>query len=161
MPTYVQAPADAAWLTRLSGATPEDLSRHLRAWLDTVADNRLHGSTRRVVAEHLAAERASLKALPIGPFDAVLRTERRISHEGLVSVGGRLYGVRDDTVKWLLEAETTANCVRIHDGRRLVAVHALLHGQRQRLLLPEHRQPRRSIAAPDVARTSPVQTLGT
>ena len=127
----------------------EDLNRQLRAWLDTVANARLHGSTGRVVAEHLKAERASLKLLPAGRFDAVLRTERRVSHEGMVSVGGNLYSVPDGTVKRVLEVETTADCVRIHDGLRLVAVHALLHGRRQRSLLPGHRQLRRSNTAPE------------
>jgi len=132
-----------------SFANLEDLNRQLRAWLDTVANARLHGSTGRVVAEHLKAERASLKPLPAGRFDAVLRTERRVSHEGMVSVGGNLYSVPDGTVKRVLEVETTADCVRIHDGLRLVAVHALLHGRRQRSLLPGHRQLRRSNTAPE------------
>lgn len=143
-----------------SFANLEDLNRQLRVWLDTVANARLHGSTGRVVAEHFAAERASLQALPAGRFDAVLRTERRVSHEGMVSVGGNLYSVPDGTVKRVLEVETTANCVRIHDGRHLVAVHALLHGRRQRSLLPGHRQPRRSSTAPEVDKPLPVQPPG-
>ena len=106
-----------------SFANLEDLNRQLRVWLDTVANARLHGSTGRVVAEHLATERASLKALPAGRFDAELRTERRVSHEGMVSVGGNLYSVPDGAVKRVLEVETTADCVR------LVEVHAPLHGQ--------------------------------
>ena len=90
----------------------------------------------------------------------MLRTERRVSHEGMVSVGGNLYSVPDGTVKRVLEVETTADCVRIHDGRRLVAVHALLHGRRQRSLLPGPRQQRRSNAAPEVEKPLPVQPPG-
>ena len=143
-----------------SFANLEDLNRQLRVWLDTVANARLHGSTGRVVAEHFAAERACLKPLPAGRFDAVLRTERRLSHEGMVSVGGNLYSVPDGTVKRVLEVETTADCVRIHDGQRLVAVHALLHGRRQRSVLPGHRQPRRSNAVPEVEKPLLVQPPG-
>jgi transposase len=143
-----------------SFANLEDLNRQLRAWLDTVANVRLHGSTGRVVAEHFAAERACLKALPAGRFDAVLRTERRVSHEGMVSVGGNLYSVPDGAGKRVLEVETTADGVRIHDGHRLVAVHALLHGRRQCSLLPGHRQPRRSNTAPEVDKPLPVQPPG-
>jgi hypothetical protein len=140
-----------------SFANLDDLNRQLRVWLDTVANAREHGSTGRVVAEHFKVERASLKPLPAGRFDAVLRTERRVSHEGMVSVGGNLYSVSDGTVKRVLEVETTADRVRIHDGHRLVAVHALLHGRRQRSLLPGHRQPRRSSALPAMP-TPPVVT---
>jgi len=143
-----------------SFANLEDLNRQLRAWLDTVANARLHGSTGRVVAEHFAAERGSLKSLPAGRFDAVLRTERRVSHEGMVSVGGNLYSVPDGTVKRVLEVETTADCVRIHDGHRLVAVHALLHGRRQRSLLPGHRQSRRSNTAPEMRESHVVRPPG-
>jgi hypothetical protein len=143
-----------------SFANLEDLNRQLRLWLDTVANARLHGSTGRVVAEHFAAERGSLKPLPAGRFDAVLRTERRVSHEGMVSVGGNLYSVPDGTVKRVLEVETTADCVRIHDGHRLVAVHALLHGRRQRSLLPGHRQPRRSSTVPEMQKPQVVKPAG-
>jgi hypothetical protein len=67
-------------------ANLEDMNRQLRLWLDTVANARLHGTTGRIVAEHLGEERPSLQRLPAGRFDAVLRIERRVSHEGL---GGR------------------------------------------------------------------------
>jgi transposase len=143
-----------------SFANLEDLNRQLRVWPDTVANARLHGSTGRVVAEHFATERASLKTLPAGRFDAVLRTERRVSHEGMVSVGGNLYSVPDGTIKRVLDVETTADCVRIHDGNRLVAVHVLLHGRRQRSVLPGHRQPRRSNPPPEVDKPLPVPPPG-
>jgi len=44
-----------------------------------VANVRLHGTTGRVVAEHFAAERASLQPLPAVRFDAFLSVQRRIS----------------------------------------------------------------------------------
>jgi transposase len=125
-------------------ANLEDMNRQLRLWLDTVANARLHGTTGRIVAEHLAEERAFLQRLPAGRFDAVLRIERRLSHEGMVSVGGNLYSVPDGTRKRVLEVETTATEVRIHEDQRLIALHPLLHGRRQRSLLPGHRQARRA-----------------
>jgi hypothetical protein len=62
----------------------------------------------------------------------------------MVSVGGNLYSVPDGTRRRILEVETTATEVRIHEDQRLIAVHALLHGRRQRSLLPGHRQARRT-----------------
>lgn len=64
------------------------------------------------MAEHVAAERASMKPLPAGRFDAVLCTVRRVSHGIMISAGGNLYSVPDDTVEGVLEVETTADCVR-------------------------------------------------
>ena len=83
-----------------------DMNRQLRQWLDTVANVRLHGTTNRVVAEHFAEERPALQPLPAGRFDAVLRLERRLSHEGCVSVGGNYYSVPDGTRRRVLEVET-------------------------------------------------------
>lgn len=118
----------------------EDMNRQLRHWLDTVANVRRHGTTERIVAEHFEQERSALQRLPAGRFDAVLRVERRLSREGCVSVGGNYYSVPDGTRARVVEVETTANQVRILEAGRLVAVHALLHGRKQRSVLPGHRQ---------------------
>jgi transposase len=127
----------------------EDMNRQLRHWLDTVANVRQHGTTDRIVAEHFTEERPALQPLPGGRFDAVLRVERRLSHEGCVSVGGNYYSVPDGTRARVLEVETTADQVRIHEDGKLIAVHALLHGRKQRSVLPGHRQVARGRARGD------------
>jgi hypothetical protein len=124
-------------------ANIEDMNRQLRQWLDTVANVRVHGTTDRVVAEHFAQERAALQPLPAVRFDAVLSVQRRVSHEGCVSVGANLYSVPDGTRKRVLDVETTPNQVRILEDGQLIAVHVLLHGRHQRSMLSGHRQPRR------------------
>ncbi len=48
----------------------------------------MHATTQRVVNEAFAEEKPHLKALPLAPFRSVLKLERRVSHEGMVSVGG-------------------------------------------------------------------------
>ena len=63
----------------------DDLNGHFRQWLDQVANVRVHATARRVVREHFAGERPSLQPLPAGPFQAVLRLERRITKDGTVS----------------------------------------------------------------------------
>lgn len=75
----------------------EDLNAQLGGWHAAVANVRLHGTTQRVDAEACAEERPSLQPLPLVPFRAVLRLERRVTHEGLVSVGGNFYSVPDRT----------------------------------------------------------------
>ena len=123
----------------------QDMNRQLRHWLDTVANARQHATTARIVAEHFLEEQPTLQKMPAGRFDAVLRVERRVSTEGCVSVGGNYYSVPDGTRRRALEVETTADQVRIHEDGRLIAVHALLPGRRQRSVLSGHRHsPRRS-----------------
>ena len=65
---------------------------------------RVHATTRRVVAEAFTEEQPKLQELPSLPFGSVLKLERRVSHEGMVSVGGNLYSVPDATRKRLVEA---------------------------------------------------------
>lgn len=124
----------------------EDMNRQLRHWLDTVANARRHGTTDRIVAEHFAQEKPALGPLPAGRFEAVLRLERRLSHEGCVSIGGNYCSVPDGTRRRVLEVETTAQLVRIHEEGKLIAVHALLQGRKQRSVLPGHRQIYRAAA---------------
>ena len=84
----------------------DDLNAQLRHWLDTVANPRVHATTKRVVNEAFAEEKPHLKTLPLSPFRSVLKLERRVSHEGMVSVGGNLYSVPDATRKRIVEVHT-------------------------------------------------------
>lgn len=116
----------------------DDLNVQLAHWLATVANPRVHATTRRVVNEAFAEE--NLQPLPLVPFCAVLRLERRVSHEGMVSVGGNLYSVPDATRKRVVEVHTLADEIRIFEAGRLIAVHPVLEGRHQRRVAPGHRK---------------------
>lgn len=118
----------------------DDLNLQLRQWLASVANVRLHGTTQRVVLQHFSEEQPTLQALPAGIFNAVIRLERRVSHEGFVSVGGNQYSVPDRTRKRVLEVHSLAHEIQIFEDGALLAVHPALEGTRQTSVLPEHRQ---------------------
>lgn len=117
----------------------DDLNVQLVDWLATVANVRVHGTTQKVVAEAFVAERPELQALPAVPFDALLKLERRVSHDGLVSIGGNYYSVPDRTRR-VVEVHQLPDTIRILDEGRLVAVHPVLEGRRRTRVVPEHRQ---------------------
>jgi transposase len=117
----------------------DDLNAQLQAWLGSVANVRLHATTQRVVAEAFAAEQPDLQSLPAMPFDALLKLERRVSHEGLVSIGGNYYSVPDRTRR-VVEVHQLPDLIRILDGGRLVASHPVIEGRRQYRIDPAHRQ---------------------
>ena len=121
-------------------ANLEDLNRQLERWLSDVANARVHATTDRVVLEHFNDERASLAPLPVGAFNATLKLQRRVSHEGMVSVGGNLYSVPDGTRSRALEVHTLAREIHIFEDTTLIAVHPALQGRRQRSVLPGHRK---------------------
>jgi len=116
-----------------------DLNDQFRQWLDQVANARTHATTRRVVSEHFAEERPSLRPLPARPFQAVLRLERRITRDGMVSVDGNLYSVLDTTRRRPVEVHSTASEVRIIEDGQVIAVHPILDGRGQRRITAGHR----------------------
>jgi len=118
----------------------DDLNAQLRHWLDTVANPRVHATTLRIVNEAFAEERQHLRSLPLAPFRAVLKLERRISREGMVSVGGNAYSVPDATRSRLVEVHSLANEIRIFENGALIAVHPILEGRKQRRVQPDHRR---------------------
>jgi transposase len=118
----------------------DDLNAQLGHWLGTIANPRLHATTRRVVNEAFAEEKPALQPLPLVPFRAVLKLERRVSHEGMVSVGGNLYSVPDATRKRVVEVHSLADEIRIFEAGQLIATHPVLEGRHQRRLAPGHRK---------------------
>lgn len=117
----------------------DDLNAQLGDWLATVANVRVHGTTQKVVAEAFAAEQPELQALPATPFDALIKLERRVSHDGLVSIGGNYYSVPDRTRR-IVEVQQLPDVIRILDQGRIVAVHPVLEGRRRTRVTPDHRQ---------------------
>jgi hypothetical protein len=118
----------------------DDLNGQLRHWLDSVANPRVHATTKRVVNEAFAAEQPFLRPLPLAPYRAVLKLERRVSHEGLISVGGNLYSVPETTRRRILDVHVLADALHIFEAGALIAVHAPLEGRRQRRIDPAHRR---------------------
>ena len=104
-----------------------------------MANARVHATTHRVVSEHFAEERPRLQPLPAGAFQAVLRLERRITKDGMVSVDGNLYSVPDTTRRRPVEVHSTANEVRILEQGAVIAVHPVIDGRGQRRITAGHR----------------------
>jgi len=118
------------------------MNGQLRHWLEMVANPRVHATTRRVVNEAFAQEKAHLKSLPLAPYQALLRLERRASHEGMISVGGNLYSVPDTTRRRVFDVHVLAGAIRIFEDGALVASHTPLDGRGERRLDPAHRRSR-------------------
>ena len=116
----------------------DDLNAQLGQWLDQVANRRVHATTGRVVAEHFAEERPFLQPLPAGPFNAVLSLERRISREGMVSIGGNLYSVPDSTRRRTVEVQVTTSEVHILEDGKPIAAHPVLEGRGKRRIAEGH-----------------------
>ena len=115
-----------------------DLNVQLADWLDTVANARVHGTTQRIVAEAFAAEQPELQTLPAHHFDAVLKLERRVSHDGFVAVNGNFYSVPDRTRR-VVEVQQLPDLIRILELGRIIAEHPVLEGRKQYRIDRSHR----------------------
>jgi transposase len=118
----------------------DDLNAQFEAWRTTIANARVHATTRQVVQEHFAQERPALIAHPAIPYSAVLTIERRVSREDMVSVGGNLYSVPDTTRKRVLDVQSHPKEIRIFEDGALIAIHPVLDGKNQRRVDPAHRK---------------------
>ncbi len=67
-----------------------------------------------------------------------MKLERRVSHDGLVSVGGTYYSVPDRTRR-VVEVQQLPDVIRILDQGGIVAVHPVLEGRRLTRVAPDHR----------------------
>jgi hypothetical protein len=116
----------------------EDLNSQLIDWLGAVANVRVHGTTQRIVAEAFTAEQPELQRLPEHRFDAVLKLERRVSHDGFVAIGGNYYSVPDRTRR-VVEVQQLPDLIRILDLGIVVAEHPVLEGRKQYRIDRSHR----------------------
>lgn len=116
----------------------DDLNSQLADWLNTVANIRVHGTTQRIVAEAFTAEQPELQPMPEHRFDAVLKLERRVSHDGFVAIGGNYYSVPDRTRR-VVEVQQLPDLVRILDLGIVVAEHPVAEGRKQYRIDRSHR----------------------
>jgi len=118
----------------------EDLNAQFREWLDTVANDRRHGTTHRPIAVAFADEQAALQPLPQLPFNTVMVLERGYSRDGMVSYNGNAYSVPDGVRGQRLEIQVSLSEVQIFADSTLVAAHALREGRNERSMAHGHRR---------------------
>ncbi|WP_323779152.1 IS21 family transposase [Leisingera sp.] len=118
----------------------DDLNAQFDAWRTGVANPRVHATTRQVVDEAFAGEVAHLNPLPAVPYSAVLTVERRVSKDGMISVGGNYYSVPDTARRRTLEVQHHATELRIFEEGQLIARHPVLEGKARRRVDPAHRK---------------------
>jgi transposase len=112
----------------LKGRTFASLSeqnQHLLAWETSVADTRIHGTTRRQVKEVFEqVEKAALLPLPGSRFDLFQEALRSVHRDGHVEIKGAYYSVPPEFLGQRLWARWDGRTVRLLDQKmRPVAVH--------------------------------------
>ena len=106
-------------------ATLEEQNRFLLDWEQTVADTRLHGTTRRQVGAYfVAVERAALQPLPAERFPCFREARRVVHRDGHVEVERAYYSVPPEYLSRPVWVRWDAPLVRIFDeGMNPIAMH--------------------------------------
>jgi len=103
----------------------EAQNRHLELWERSVADTRIHGTTKRQVGKVFAeVERAALGPLPGDRFPSFQEARRIVSRDGHVEVAKAYYSVPPEYLGRNVWARWDARLVRVFNSRlEQIAVH--------------------------------------
>ena len=93
----------------------EDAQAYLDQWEQRWADTRIHGTTKRQVAQMFAEEKPFLQPLPIEPFRYYQYGERVVHLDGCVEVERAYYGLAPGWIGRLVKVQWDALHVRILD----------------------------------------------
>ena len=96
----------------------EEQNRFLLDWELTVADTRVHGTTRRQVGKHFAdVERPALLPLPLESFPSFHEARRKVHRDGHIEVDHAYYSVPPEYLARRSGFAGTARLVRIFNDR--------------------------------------------
>jgi transposase len=103
----------------------EEQNSFLREWELTVADTRIHGTTRLQVGKHFAdAERGALLPLPLEPFPSYREARRIVHRDGHIEVERAYYAVPPEYLAREVWVRWDGHMVRIFNERmQQIAVH--------------------------------------
>jgi len=98
---------------------------HLAHWEATVADTRIHGTTKQQVAKVFgASERAALLPLPSEPFANFHEAERKVNRDGHVEVAKAYYSAPPEYLGRTVWVRWDARLVRLFNQRfEQIAIH--------------------------------------
>ena len=114
-----------------------DLNRQALAWAASVADLRVHGTTKERPVDRLAQERLLLQALPAPESLATfLREDRRVGRDGYVQWEQSWYGWSIEWAGREVQVQPLADVVELWSGDQRLIVHPRATSPGQRFKAP-------------------------
>lgn len=94
-----------------------------RSWLETVANVRTHGETRKKPRELFEAERPCLLPLPVNAFDIATVNPQRASTQFRITCDTNRYSVPAEFAGRALTVKTDPELICVYAGEKLIARH--------------------------------------
>jgi transposase len=110
----------------------------VRNWLQTVANVRLHGETRKKPVEIFEAERPCLLPLPINAFDIATVSQQRASSQFRITCDTNRYSVPAEYAGRALTVKTDPERICVYAGEKLIARHIRSYERYQDFEDPDH-----------------------
>jgi transposase len=121
-----------------------------RHWIDTVANVRIHGETRKKPIELFKEERFCLNALPENPFDIATVSQVRASSQFRITIDTNRYSVPAEYAGRRLTLKTYPDRLCIYCNDKLIARHVRSYDRYRDFEDPDH--PRELLARRKKAR---------
>jgi len=110
----------------------------VRSWLDTIANVRIHGSTREKPVDRLEKERPHLRPLPAYPFDVATVSQVRASNQFRITLDTNRYSVPAEYAGTPLTLKTYPDRLCIYCQEKLIARHVRSYDRHQDFEDPDH-----------------------
>jgi len=125
-----------------------------RYWIDTVANVRIHGETRKKPLELFKEERPCLNALPVNPFDIATVSQVRASSQFRITIDTNRYSVPAEYAGRALTLKTYPDRLCIYCNDKLIARHVRSYDRYRDFEDPDH--PRELLAQRKKARNQKI-----
>jgi transposase len=109
-----------------------------RHWIDTVANVRIHGETRKKPLELFKEERSCLNGLPVNPFDIATVSQVRASSQFRITIDTNRYSVPAEYAGRRLTLKTYPDRLCIYYNDKLIARHVRSYDRYRDFEDPDH-----------------------
>jgi hypothetical protein len=115
-------------------------NKDMVVWINTVADERIHGTTHEKVNDRFAKERGALGLLPLSPYDISEKCYRKVHKDCQLCFEGNRYVVPHEYARKIVLLKISDGIVRIFFDDKLIAVYQIPEGKNQTLAHPQFYQ---------------------
>jgi transposase len=109
-----------------------------RVWLETVANVRVHGATRKPPVELFAIEKRFLLPLPPNPYETATTRAVRANNRFRVALDGNRYSVPSEYAGARLSMKVFADRLCLYHDGKLIAKHTRSYDKNQDIEDPDH-----------------------
>lgn len=112
----------------------EKANKDIKKWLNTVAFERVHGTTRQKVSERFIVECNSLGSIPRRSYDTAEKYTRKVQKDCRISFGGNIYGIPHKYAGKKVLVRFKDEILRIYSDDKLLIIHEACQGKGQVLM---------------------------